>query len=184
MTHCGGVPNRWLPAALVVAACAACAVRPEAAPAPPQSEASAPAAAPQSETTAPSPTTPPAPTSATGELREWKARAAEHFTASAQALEQVSRAAEAEDEAGLLSGCQQLHDANSTGLQQDLPTPDRRLTAELQQMIDDMNTATHSCLRFALSRKPAEADNYREYLARAMAHLQRAKATLNALEEK
>ena len=92
----------------------------------------------------------------------------------------MSQASAAEDEVGLRSGCQRLHDTNSIGLQQDLPTPDPRLTAEIQRMVDDMNVATHACLRFALGRNQADADNYQEYLARAVEHLQRAKQILTA----
>lgn len=116
-------------------------------------------------------------------IREWEAIAREHFKESATALQDVTAASSAEDEEALRSGCQRLHDTNSTGLQRDLPTPDPLLTAELQRMIDDMNVATHACLRFALGRKPVDADNYREYLARAVEHLYRAKAILTAARQ-
>jgi hypothetical protein len=92
-------------------------------------------------------------------------------------------ASAAEDEAGLRAGCQRLHDANSIGLQEDLPTPDPQLTAEVQRMIDDMNVATHACLRFALGRDPTDAGNYQQYLGRAVEHLQRARAILTAARQ-
>ena len=176
------MPTRWLTIVLAAGACAACAGGPRA---------DTPQAAPDSEaasttsTTAVSPTVPTessAPSLQT-QIREWKLRAGDHFSASGGALEQVSRASAAEDEAGMWSGCQRLHDANSTGLQDDLPTPDPRLTDELQKMIDDMNTATHACLRFVLGRRPGEAAIYQDYLARAIEHLQRAKTVLSALEK-
>ncbi len=131
-------------------------------------------------TPAPSSTQPPSQAEA---IREWEAIAREHFTESATALQDVSEASSAEDEEALRSGCQRLHDTNSIGLQGDLPTPDPQLTAELQRMINDMNVATHACLRFALGRKPADADNYREFLARAVEHLYRAKAILTAARQ-
>lgn len=133
-------------------------------------------------TTAPSPM-PTAPTSRAEPIRDWEARAGEHFRQSAAALEKVAAASSTEDEVGLRDGCQQLHDANSVGLQDDLPTPDQNLTNELQRMIVDMNVATHACLRFALARRPVDADTYQEYLGRAVEHLHRAKAILNALEK-
>jgi len=140
--------------------------------------AAVPAAPPSSATTSPSaPTAPPSPATV---LRQWEAVAGDHFTLSAEALQQVSEASAAGDESGLRSGCQQLHDANSIGLQRDLPTPDPKLTAELQRMIDDMNTATHACLRFILSRNTDDAGIYQDYLARAVDHLQRAKVILDA----
>ena len=70
--------------------------------------------------------------------------------------------------------------ANAIGLQRDLPTPDPELTAELQRMIDDMNVATHACLRFVLARNPNDAIVYQDYLARAVDHLDRAKLLLDA----
>jgi hypothetical protein len=135
--------------------------------------------------TTPQRTTPPStpPSSRAEAIREWEGIAREHFKESATALEQVSQASAAEDEAGLRAGCQRLHDTNAIGLQEDLPTPDPQLTAEVQRMIDDMNVATHACLRFALGRDPTDADNYQEYLARAVEHLQRAKAILTAARQ-
>lgn len=107
---------------------------------------------------------------------EWEALAGGHFTESARALEQVSSAA---DDSVIRSGCALLHDANAVGLQDDLPTPDPALTAELQRMIDDMNSATHACLRFVDDHAGTDASTYQDYLARAVAHLQRAKVILN-----
>lgn len=135
---------------------------------------------PQSTTT---PSATPSPTSPAEAIREWEGIAREHFKESATALEQVSEASAAEDEAGLRAGCQRLHDANSIGLQEDLPTPDPQLTAEVQRMIDDMNVATHACLRFALGRDPTDAGNYQQYLGRAVEHLQRARAILTAARQ-
>ena len=113
-------------------------------------------------------------------MRAWESTAGDHFTQSARALKQVSEAADAGDEAAVGSGCQVLHDTNTIGLQGHLPTPDAVLTGQLQQMIDDMNTATHACLRFTLGRQPQDASNYQDYLARAVDHLEQAKATLDA----
>lgn len=125
-------------------------------------------------------TDPVEPTDPAAAMREWEALAGDHFKKSARALQQVSEAAEAGDEAAVRSGCQQLHDANAIGLQRDLPTPDPELTAELQRMIDDMNVATHACLRFVLARNPNDAIVYQDYLARAVDHLDRAKLLLDA----
>ena len=122
----------------------------------------------------------PVTTSLTAAIRQWEAKAAEHFTASGQALEQVSEASASGDEASLQSGCQKLHDSNTVGLQHDLPTPDPKLTDELQRMIDDINTATHACVRFVLAREAVDATTYQDYLARAVEHLHKAKAVLNA----
>ena len=112
-------------------------------------------------------------------MRAWEARAGDHFKESARALEQVSEATDRNDEASVRSGCQRLHDTNAVGLQADLPTPDPVLTAELQSMIDDVNTAAHGCLRFTDSRRPDDATTYQTYLARAIDHLTTAKTILN-----
>lgn len=121
-------------------------------------------------------TSAPDPTSA---MRQWVEVAGEHFTRSARALQQVSEGSDAGDEAAVQAGCQVLHDTNAVDLQRDLPTPDPALTAELQRMIDDMNVATHACLRFALGRNPADATVYQDYLAKAVDHLLRAKVILD-----
>ena len=94
-------------------------------------------------------------------MRQWESVAGDHFTESGTALQQVSEASSAGDEEALRSACTKLHDTNTVGLQRDLPTPDPRLTDELQRMIDDINTATHACLRFALAREDVDAQNYR-----------------------
>lgn len=124
----------------------------------------------------PAPTTTPLATA----MRQWEERAGDHFRQSGQALQQVSDASAAEDAAALGSGCQKLHDTNTVGLQHDLPTPDPRLTERLQRMIDDINTATHACVRFVLAREEVDAATYRDYLARAVDHLDEAKRILEA----
>jgi hypothetical protein len=164
--------THWLTAALAALLCG-CGAGTEAPPAAPPTTSTMPTAAPAS--------TPPS--SRAAAIREWESIAQEHFKKSATALKEVSDASTAEDEEGLREGCQRLHDANSVELQEDLPTPDRQLTAELQRMIDDMNVATHACLRFALGRNPTDADAYQEYLARSVEHLQRAKAILTAAKQ-
>lgn len=164
-----GRPARWVAVVLLCAACAATPTRAPAGPAGPGDTAAG--------------TAPPAPTwSAASAIRQWEAVAGEHFRQSARALGEVSAASAGEDESGLWSGCRLLHDTNSIGLQSDLPSPDPGLTAELQRMIDDMNTATHACLRFVLGRDPVDAANYRDYLDRAVEHLRRAKVILTRLE--
>lgn len=114
------------------------------------------------------------------DIREWEARTGDLFKRSALALKQVSDASEAGDEAAVRSGCVQLHDANAVQLQRLLPTPDPELTAELQRMIDDMNVATHACVRFVIARRPGDRATYQDYLSRAIDHLQQAKVVLDA----
>jgi hypothetical protein len=174
----------WLPVTVAALVCGCTSGNPTT-PVPPSAGPST-AASVTSSTTPQSTTTPsatPSPTSPAEAIREWEGIAREHFKESATALEQVSEASAAEDEAGLRAGCQRLHDANSIGLQEDLPTPDPQLTAEVQRMIDDMNVATHACLRFALGRDPTDAGNYQQYLGRAVEHLQRARAILTAARQ-
>jgi hypothetical protein len=113
-------------------------------------------------------------------IREWESTTGDLFKRSAHALKQVSEASDSGDEAAVRSGCRQLHDANAVELQRLLPTPDPELTAELQRMIDDMNVATHACLRFVIARQPGDSTAYQDYLARAVDHLQQAKVILDA----
>ena len=121
-----------------------------------------------------------APQSMAAAIRGWEARTGDLFKRSARALQQVSEASDAGDEAAVRSGCTQLHDANAIQLQRLLPTPDPELTAELQRMIDDMNVATHACLRFVLARESGDSATYQDYLARAVDHLAQAKVILDA----
>ncbi len=118
-------------------------------------------------------------TSLPAAIRAWEAAAGDHFSESARALEGISEAAAAGDESAVRAGCDLLHDTNTVGLQRHLPTPDPALTAELQRMIDDMNTATHACSRFANARDFTDAGVYQDYLGRAVEHLNAAKAILD-----
>lgn len=126
------------------------------------------------------PAPPKPPPSLAAAMREWEAIAGDHFKKSATALGRVSDAAAAGDDSAVRGACEDLHDTNAIGLQGHLPTPDPALTAELQRMIDDVNIATHACLRFADGHRPTDADTYQEYLARAVEHLHRAKGILAA----
>ncbi|AQT82093.1 hypothetical protein B1R94_26860 [Mycolicibacterium litorale] len=127
----------------------------------------------------PTATTTPTTSALTAAMWDWELRAGDHFKESARALQHVSEAVDRGDDAGVRAGCQQLHDTNAVGLQADLPTPDPVLTAELQRMIDDVNVATHACLRFTDTRHADDATTYQIYLARAMDHLATAKRILN-----
>lgn len=141
-----------------------------------------PASAPVSVTSAPAASAAPgaAQQSMAAAVRGWQDRAGDPFKLSAHALQQVSEGSDSGDEAAVRSGCQQLHDANAVQLQRLLPTPDPELTAELQRMIDDMNVATHACVRFVIARQPGDSATYQDYLTRAMDHLHQAKVILDA----
>ena len=106
-------------------------------------------------------------------MRQWWSRASVHFQQSANALTAV-QSAKADDIAGLAGACQQLQDANATGLQADLPTPDPNLTIAIQDMIDDVHTAVHICTSFGPTSSTGEIDQLRLYFAHAGAHLQTA----------
>lgn len=125
-------------------------------------------------------TSPSRPPSLAAATRQWEAVAGDHFEESARALERVAAASAAGDDTGLKAGCTELHDTNTVGLQGHLPTPDPALTAELQRMIDDVNIATHACLRYSDGRAATDAAVYQDYMSRAVEHLHRAKAILEA----
>lgn len=139
-----------------------------------------PATSPAPSVTPVSPSPSPPPASMAAAIRDWEARTGDLFKQSARALQRVSEASDAGDEAAVRSGCAQLHDANAIELQRLLPTPDRELTAELQRMIDDMNVATHACLRFVIARQTGDSATYQDYLTRAVDHLHQAKVILDA----
>jgi hypothetical protein len=149
-------------------------------PAPPSSPAPSSVGAAATTTTSTSvPPLPESPAALSAAMRQWEAVAGDHFSESARALETITEGTAADDESAVRAGCQRLHDTNAKELQRHLPTPDPELTTELQRMIDDMNTATHACLRFTEGRDEVDATTYQTYLSRAVEHLQRAKVILN-----
>jgi hypothetical protein len=107
-------------------------------------------------------------------MRQWWSRASGHFQQSANALEAAQSAAKADDTAEIAAACQQLHDANASGLQADMPTPNPALTIAVQEMIDDIHTAAHICMSFGPTSSVDDINQFRSYLAHAGAHLQTA----------
>jgi hypothetical protein len=53
------------------------------------------------------------------------------------------------------------------------------VTAAIQSMIDETNTAAHACMTFTTTMNPADADAYQNYLDQAMTHLQTALDIVN-----
>jgi hypothetical protein len=80
----------------------------------------------------------------------------------------------------LRANCTGLHDANEA-LRNGMPTPDPKLTVEVQQAIDNFDTAAQSCLEAVAKHSIAELDDFVSALRTAERHLSRADTILVAL---
>lgn len=126
----------------------------------------------------------PAPTaSAQAPIADWLSRADAHIegihTAENGAFA-VIQAPDAINTGKLLENCTQLHDANE-GLRNGMPTPDPKLTVEVQQAIDNFDSAAQSCVDAAHFHSASRLDDFVSLLAAAELHLSRADTILVAL---
>ncbi|OBH07187.1 hypothetical protein A5696_02310 [Mycobacterium sp. E2699] len=80
----------------------------------------------------------------------------------------------------LQADCTGLHDANE-GLRNGMPTPDPRLTVEVQQAIDNFDTAAQSCIEAVATHSMTKLDDFVSALKTAERHLSRADTILVAL---
>ena len=82
-------------------------------------------------------------------VREWWASAEPAITDLQKSLYDSEFALRRYDIQELTAGCQQMHDAAAVDVPAQLPSPDRKLTAELTSAADDAHTAAHMCLAVA-----------------------------------
>lgn len=80
----------------------------------------------------------------------------------------------------LRANCTQLHDANE-GLRNGMPTPDPKLTVEVQQAIDNFDSASQSCLESVAMRSMVKLDDFVSFLRTAEQHFSSADTILVAL---
>jgi hypothetical protein len=80
----------------------------------------------------------------------------------------------------LQSNCTQLRDANER-LRDGMPTPDPKLTVEVQQAIDNFDSASQSCIESVATRKMAKLDDFVSFLRTAEQHFSSADTILVAL---
>lgn len=82
-------------------------------------------------------------TSSVTALQQWWAGAEKDFTDMRNASEDVDQAFSRFKPGALAAACQHVHDAAEVRMQSHVPSPDRKLTAELNAAIEDFRFAAH-----------------------------------------
>jgi hypothetical protein len=109
-------------------------------------------------------------TSSVTALRQWWAGAEQDFTDMRNASDDVDQAFSRFRPGALATACQHVHDAAEVKMQSHLPSPNRKLTAELRAAIEDFNFASHLCLA-AVAGSPAHYDDeFLSLMAQANKH--------------
>lgn len=116
-------------------------------------------------------------------LADWLSRVAPHV----EAIHKAENAAFALIQApGAIDGdklqvnCTELRDANER-MRDGMPTPDPKLTVEVQQAIDNFDSASQSCIESVATRSIAKLDDFVSFLRTAERHFSSADTLLVAL---
>jgi len=96
------------------------------------------------------------------DLADWLSRAALHIEAihkaESEAYSVIARPGRIDDDK-LKTSCGQLHDANEA-LRSVMPTPNPQLTVEVQQAIDNFDSASESCAEYFGAGDDANLNNF------------------------
>lgn len=107
-------------------------------------------------------------------LQQWWAGAEQDFTDMRNASDDVDQAFSRFRPGALATACQHVHDAAEVNMQSHLPSPNRKLTAELRAAIEGFNFASHLCLA-AVAGSPAQYDDeFLSLMAQANKHMRAA----------
>jgi len=113
-------------------------------------------------------------TSKVAALKQWWAGAEKDFADMRNASDDVDQAFSRFKPGALAAACQHVHDAAEVKMQSHLPSPDRKLTAELNAAVGDFNLAAHLCLS-AVAGSPANYDGeFLSLMAQANQHMRAA----------
>lgn len=102
---------------------------------------------------------------------EWYSQAEEHLANTTKFMQAAVNAIEANDINALRSACSAVHDEQTVGLQDHLPTPDPALTTALQNQINDFHTAMHMCMSLGPNTTPADLERADAYAHQAIEDL-------------
>jgi hypothetical protein len=120
----------------------------------------------------------PATSSATA-LQRWWAGAGKDFTDMRDASDDVDQALGHFRPGALAAACQHVNDAAEVKMQSHLPSPDQKLTAELNAAIGNFHFAAHLCLT-AVAGPPANYDGeFLSLMAQANKHMQAAQRIID-----
>lgn len=113
-------------------------------------------------------------TSSVTALQQWWAGAEKDFTDMRNASDDVDQALSRFRPGALAAACQHVHDAAEVKMQSHLPSPNRKLTAELRAAIKDFHSASHLCLA-AVAGSPTNYDGeFLSLMAQANKHMRAA----------
>ena len=113
-------------------------------------------------------------TSSVTALQQWWAGAEKDFTDMRNASADVDQAFSRFKPGALAAACQHVQDAAKVKMQSHLPSPDPKLTAELNAAIKDFHFAAHLCLA-AVAGSPGNYDGeFLSLMARANKHMRAA----------
>jgi len=117
------------------------------------------------------------------DLADWLSKAAVHIQAIHQAESDaytvIAKPGHIDDDK-LKASCDQLHDANEA-LREVMPTPNPQLTVEVQQAVDNFDSASESCAAYFGSGADAKLNEFWSLTRTAEQHLSSADAILVAL---
>ncbi len=120
-------------------------------------------------------------TSSVAALQHWWAGAEKDFTDMRSASRDVDQAFSRFRPGALTAACQHVHDAAAVMMESGLPSPNRKLTAELDGAIKDFNFASHLCLA-GVAGSPADYDGeFLSVMAQANKHMQAAQDIIDQI---
>ena len=120
-------------------------------------------------------------TSSVTALQQWWAGAEKDFTDMRNASADVDQAFSRFRPGALTAACQHVHDAAEVKMQSHVPSPDRKLTAELNAAIKDFHFAAHLCLG-AVAGSPANYDGeFLSLMAQANKHMRAAQDIIDQM---
>ncbi|WIM86388.1 hypothetical protein PT015_15915 [Candidatus Mycobacterium wuenschmannii] len=117
------------------------------------------------------------------DLADWLSRAAPHVEAIHKAESDAYAVIAARgriDDDKLKQSCGRLHDANEA-LREVMPTPNPNLTAEVQQAIDNFDSASESCTEYFNTDDDAKLNDFWSHSRTAEQHLSSADSILVGL---
>jgi hypothetical protein len=107
-------------------------------------------------------------------FRQWWAGASKDFADMRNASGDVDQAFNRFRPGGLAAACQHVRDAAEVKMQSHLPSPDRKLNAELNAAIGDFHFATHLCLT-GVAGSPGDYDGeFLSLMSQANTHMRAA----------
>ena len=120
-------------------------------------------------------------TSSVTALQQWWAGAENDFIDKRNASDDVDKAFSGFRPGALAAACQHVDGATGAKLQDHLPSPDRKLTAELHAAIKDFRFAAHLCLTGVAGSLRNYDDEFLSLMAQANTHMRAAEDIIDKM---